>query len=79
MDIFDSIRFGTLQDVQDAIDNGDDVNALDYDAEFLDDEVSPPLNLACQFGLLYVVKLLIDSGADVNAKGEYGHTPLIIA
>jgi len=34
------------------------------------------LHLAAQKGFTDIVKLLIESGADVNAKNDYGLTPL---
>lgn len=41
-----------------------------------------PLHMACNrkmFHALYVVKLLINNGADVNAQDKYGFTPLMYA
>ena len=37
------------------------------------------LHYACDQGQLEVVKLLLEKGADVNAKNEEGETPLDIA
>ncbi|RXK13544.1 hypothetical protein CP965_06995 [Halarcobacter mediterraneus] len=38
-----------------------------------------PLHLASRFNHLEIVKLLIDSGAEVNTQDKYGDTPLIDA
>lgn len=35
-----------------------------------------PINIAATRGILEEVKLLISSGADINASGEHGYTPL---
>jgi MYND finger/Ankyrin repeats (many copies) len=39
---------------------------------------STPLHLACQFGKSYDVEMLINAGADVNARNRYGRTPLLL-
>jgi Ankyrin repeats (many copies) len=40
--------------------------------------LSTPLHLACQFGKAYEVEMLINAGADVNARNRYGRTPLLL-
>jgi len=38
-----------------------------------------PLHLACIWGDLDAVEVLVRSGADINARGERGQTPLFAA
>ncbi|MDB4805300.1 ankyrin repeat domain-containing protein [bacterium] len=42
-------------------------------------EALTPLRLAAQYNQLEVVELLIAEGADVNAKDDFGRTPLDLA
>lgn len=35
-----------------------------------------PINIAATRGFINEVSILLDNGADVNAKGEHGYTPL---
>ena len=41
--------------------------------------ISGPLFLACSRGYYPIVRLFIDTGADINQKNGYDHTPLISA
>jgi ankyrin repeat protein len=38
-----------------------------------------PLHVICRWGDISALDLLIDAGADVNAKGDMGYTPLHVA
>jgi len=38
-----------------------------------------PLHTMCSFGELESARILIEAGADVNAKGDFGYTPLFQA
>jgi ankyrin repeat protein len=44
-----------------------------------DDEALPPLHQAVMYGLEDVVKAILESGADVNARSQQGNTPLVVA
>ncbi len=56
----------TLEDVRGCLSAGADANAIDIDA---------PLHWAAS-GDPAIVALLIEHGADVNVRGDFGHTPL---
>ena len=56
----------TLEDVRGCLSAGADANAINIDA---------PLHWAAS-GDPAIVALLIEHGADVNVKGDRGHTPL---
>ncbi len=43
-----------------------------------DDESSTPLMWASGEGSFYIVKVLVEGGADVNLKNKYGYTALIV-
>lgn len=43
------------------------------------DQVTKDLFVACEYGNFANVQYAIDNGADVNAKNDYGTTPLMIA
>jgi len=49
------------------------------DINFLDDQGKSPLGCAASKGHYEAVKLLVDSGADVNMPNNDGETPLILA
>ena len=38
-----------------------------------------PLHVAAIWGDCEAIEVLLDAGADINAKGEHGHTPLMEA
>ena len=40
---------------------------------------TPPLHLAAMRGLVDIVKLMIEHGADINRKDTFGMTPLMLA
>jgi len=64
---------GTLSDIQNAVQSGADVNALD-------DHLRTPLMVAIRFNPHpEIISFLIQSGADVNAKDKAGWTPLMFA
>jgi len=66
-------KTGTLVDIQNAIQSGADVNALD-------NHLRTPLMFAARFNPHpEVISFLIQSGADVNAKDRAGWTPLMFA
>jgi uncharacterized protein len=64
---------GELARVQELIRKGVDVNRV------LGAPSNSALNRAIEGGNTAVVKVLIDTGADVNSTGESGMTPLMIA
>jgi uncharacterized caspase-like protein len=69
---FELAKTGTPQDVQGAIDNGADINALD-------NEGSTPLMYAAEYNNPDVVTTLLRAGADVNTKDKQGMTALMCA
>ena len=67
---------GTLQQIQEAIRNGANVNAR----ERLGDSIITPLNRAAAGNLNpEVIRVLIEAGADVNERGAFECTPLFSA
>jgi ankyrin repeat protein len=71
--IHDAARTGDLAGVQAELDKGVEVDVKDI-------HVRPPLHHAVVWGGKEVVELLIDNGADVNAKVDvFGNTPLHLA
>jgi hypothetical protein len=52
------------------------LNGRDLDGEPDHHNTDTPLHWALKNGQVYASKLLIDNGADVNAKNNDGHTPL---
>ncbi|XP_064482456.1 myotrophin-like [Ornithodoros turicata] len=67
-----SVKIGDLEQVKDCLEHkGIDVN------EAIDGR--PPLHHAADYGQTEVVRFLIDSGADVNAKDKYGISALLAA
>ena len=61
---------GSVVAVKSDISSGRDVNAK------MEDDGSTPLHFAATKGYLQVMKILIDNGANVNAKNKNGLTPL---
>ena len=54
------------------LDAGDDPNQADRDG-------FTPLHFAAQRGSLEVLRLLLDRGAEVDARNRFGNTPLFVA
>jgi ankyrin repeat protein len=69
-DLLDASKNGDLEKAKRAIEKGADVNA---------DNGQTPLCLASWKGHESIVSLLLEEGADVNAKSSYGWTPLLVA
>jgi len=61
-----------VKDVQQYLDNGGDPNQRTKDQQTL-------LHIAADNSDLEIVKLLVARGADINAKGFHGYTPLHLA
>ena len=70
--LFEAVEFGDLKRVEELIDMGANVNAIDS-------VKNTPLHIASMIGDLKMIQLLVDKKADINAINEYGHTPLWIA
>lgn len=64
---------GNLQEVKSAIASGARVNVKDKEAHWT------ALMWACDFGHIEVARLLIDSGANLNARDHYDYTALMRA
>jgi len=64
-------NFGSLQQINEAIKNGANVNAISCGIT--------PLMMSASNGNIEVITILLKAGADVNAKGEAGLTPLMKA
>jgi len=60
---------GNVVQLQELLRFGANPKGADYDAR-------TPLHLACSEGHLDTVRILIDCGADVNARDRWGRTPL---
>ena len=67
------VAFGTLQQIQDAIHNGTDVNAHNSFGGWT------PLMNAAHYRNLEVVTMLLKAGADINAVNNFGWTALMAA
>ena len=61
-ELHEAVKAGDISRVRTALAGGEDVNALDMDWS--------ALHLATALGNTEIVKVLIDGGADVEAKGE---------
>ncbi len=68
VDIHDAARTGNIEAVKQHLDAGTDLNAKD--------DGWAPLHAAVDEGHKEVAELLIANGANVNAKGRDGRTPL---
>ncbi|EAX88109.1 hypothetical protein TVAG_422640 [Trichomonas vaginalis G3] len=74
MNVIDAVKSGNLEAVR--ILCGNDPSNLEVsDAEY----ESTPLHWAAGWGMYDIVKLLLDFGADINARNKVGHTPLLCA
>ena len=71
--LMDAVKTGDTARVVELIDRGADLNTKDYYTGYT------PLIQAAWRGHTDIATLLIEGGADVNAKGSDGHTPLIWA
>jgi ankyrin repeat protein len=71
MDIFEAIRDNNISFIKQYINNGKNINAKNI---FLG---NTPLHIACNFQTYFkTFELLVKHGADVNAKDNFGNTPL---
>eukprot|EP00850_Spirogloea_muscicola_P014094 SM000099S25200 [mRNA] locus=s99:136265:141912:+ [translate_table: standard] len=68
-DLCNAVINGNIGYLQRLLDNGVDPNSADYD-------MRTPLHIAAAEGFFLVVRLLVNSGADVTARDRWGHTPL---
>lgn len=50
-----------------------------FNVNFYDDNGTPPLLIALKSGYTIVAKILVDAGADPNARDRLGLTPLLVA
>ncbi len=69
--IFEAVRSGDLEKIKRLV-KKENVNLKDFEGASL-------LHVAAEFSHTEVVRFLIDSGADVNAKNLNGWTPLHLA
>jgi ankyrin repeat protein len=70
--LLEAAERGSVEDVEDLLEKGADVNAKD---EF----ERTPLMLSALEGHAEVATLLVEAGADVNATAKYGQTALQFA
>jgi len=73
-DIFYAVKVGDVNGVKKFLGAGADVNPRDKDG---DDQT--PLHWACRKGHSAIVRLLLDHGADMNARNGLHNTPLDLA
>jgi ankyrin repeat protein len=71
--IHEAVKEGNLVDVKRHVNNGADINAME------DKRGWTPLMLATLYGHLDIVKVLVEKGANVSAKGKDGRTPIMVA
>ena len=71
--IWDAAEKGNIEAVKQHLAEGVDVNAKD---ELIG---RTPLHLSAMGGQNVIAELLIAKGADVNAKNDFGYTPLDVA
>lgn len=64
------IKKNNIEYVKRYIDNSDDINAKSTHTQ------NSILHYACKWGCTEIVQLLLEHGADVNAKNDSGKTPL---
>ena len=76
--LHDAVKYGDFQKVQNLIDKGADLNAIDYN-HYPSRNHGTPLGHAAKRGYKDIAKLLINNGADVNGIDNFRRTPLILA
>jgi ankyrin repeat protein len=64
---------GGKKEILELIEKGHDIN------EAIETNGDTPLHIASRWSMFYIVKLLLDKGADVNKKDLSGHSPLYYA
>jgi ankyrin repeat protein len=72
-DMLDSVIMGDISRVRELLRQGADVNARDTEHN------ETPLMLAVKFAKADIVRLLLDAGAEVNARNDWGKTALFYA
>ena len=80
-DIWEATKQGDVEAVKQFIASGTDVDAKDNISLWMKDNIRgrTPLYWAAWTGEMEIAELLIDAGADVNAKNDEGRTPLDLA
>jgi hypothetical protein len=73
--LYDSVRHGNITDAKRAIEMGADVNYV-YEPEVYG---LTPLHIAAYYAQDNIIKLLIDSGCEINPVSVDGKTPLALA
>ena len=71
--LIEAVRNGNISRVESLLDRGADVNVRAGYYGWT------PLMVAVYYGHPDIAKLLIERGANVNARDRYGHTPLAFA
>lgn len=71
-DFFEAVEIGDTDAIKDFLDSGVDIKSVDAFR-------NTGLHIASRNQDLPTVKLLIEHGAEVNARNETGHTPLSLA
>ena len=75
--VFAAIRLNNIQEVKNHISTGIDLNTINEDGKSpLHRAIEADWNTESDTENLEIVELLINKGADVNAKDEYDDTPL---
>ena len=69
-------KFGTARKVEEALENGANVNARDNEVDY---EGMTALCIASDWEYVELVEVLLKYGADVNAKDDYEYTALMYA
>jgi uncharacterized protein len=72
-DLLDSVTMRDIARVRDLLEQGANVNAKD------DEHEETPLMLAVKFAGVDMVQLLVEAGADVDARDSWGRTALFYA
>tara|TARA_R110000744_G_scaffold208098_1_gene326805 strand:+ start:376 stop:657 length:282 start_codon:yes stop_codon:yes gene_type:complete len=75
MNIFEAAIDGNLDQIEELIKNGVDVNDIDDRDEYK----RTALHFASSYGELETVQYLVGNGADVNSRDYKGRTPLYTA
>ncbi|TET05902.1 hypothetical protein E3J79_03870 [Candidatus Dependentiae bacterium] len=88
-DLHEAAKSGSLEQVQNILDSGADVNAVSQDSFrpyknwTIEDDADvvgwSPLDVAVKHGFVDIAALLIERGAAVNAADQDGNTPLHVA